>query len=191
MSTEKGGFFECLAVTRFELHKREPALSRPQSRLDQDRANERTNEQPINQRMNERASEPTVCGVNIQTRSESYDRTTKMHLRCGSRDASRFFLSSLLACARARLSPNSVLILPLFDQTDCLTPRLTKTRFVGVLDRFSKSVWNSNRVEYVVVCTTLLFVPRILSYFCFWKQLSLWLRTLAIDFSNLFKKLNW
>lgn len=44
MSTEKGGFFECLAVTRFELHKWEPALSWPQSRLDQDRANERTNE---------------------------------------------------------------------------------------------------------------------------------------------------
>ena len=72
MSTEKGGFFECLAVTRFELHKWEPALSWPQSRLDQDRANERTNQ---------------TCGVNIQTRSESYDRTTRMHLRCSLQNA--------------------------------------------------------------------------------------------------------
>lgn len=61
MSAEKGGFFECLAVTRFELHKWEPARS--QSRLDQHRANE-------------------PRGVNIQTRSESYDRTSRMHLRC-------------------------------------------------------------------------------------------------------------
>lgn len=68
---------------------------------------------------NERTSESTVCGVNIQTRSESYDRTTKMHLRCGSRDAPRLD-SFFLLCSRVctRLPPNTALILSLFDQTN-------------------------------------------------------------------------
>lgn len=124
MSTEKGGFFECLAVTRFELHKREPALSWPQSRLDQDRANERTNE-------------PNVWGEHPDKvrviRSNHQDALAVQPAKC----ASTRFLSFLLACTR--LSPDVALITSLFNRTDIYfnaTERLRATEIKLKLKMF-------------------------------------------------------
>lgn len=104
MSTEKGGFFECLAVTRFELHKWEPALSWPQSRLDQDRANERTNEPNV------RGEHPDKVRV---IRSNHQDALAVQPAKCAS---TRFLLSFLLACTC--LSPDVASIASLFGWTD-------------------------------------------------------------------------